>query len=87
GKVDALDGRVGSVETKVDALDGKVDALDGRVGSVETKVDALDAKVDAKFAETDRRLDKLESKVDGLQGTQLEMMDILVAIQRKLDVN
>jgi outer membrane murein-binding lipoprotein Lpp len=75
--------RINGVSDRVKILDGKVDVLGSRVSVLETKVDTLDTKVDA----LDIKVDRLDTKVDTLQGNQTEMMQILIAIQRKLDVN
>ncbi|MEU8360834.1 hypothetical protein AB0C27_32955 [Nonomuraea sp. NPDC048882] len=85
--VDQLGVKVGSLETAVDqlgvrvgSLETKFDQLGVRVGSLETKFDQLETKVDAGF-------DKVDGQISSLQKGQLEMMNILIAIQRKLDVN
>ncbi|MFG1970441.1 coiled-coil domain-containing protein [Nonomuraea fuscirosea] len=94
GTVQKLDARVGRLESKVDRLDArvgsletKVDRLDARVGSLETKVDRLDAKVECLEAKVDAGFDKVDGQISSLQKGQLDMMNILIAIQRKLDVN
>ena len=87
GTVQKLDARVGRLETAVDqlgvrvgSLETKFDQLGVRVGSLETKFDQLETKVDAGF-------DNVDGQISSLQKGQLEMMNILIAIQRKLDVN
>lgn len=75
--------KIDGVAEQVKFLDSKFTQLDGRVGLLETRFDALDTKVDA----LDTKVGVLDTKVDGLQENQMEMMHILIAIQRKLDVN
>lgn len=78
--VKALDGTVHELKGQVSQLDVRVGRLETRVGRLDTKVDQLDTKVDAGF-------DKVDGQISSLQKGQLEMMNILIAIQRKLDVN
>ncbi|MEV4170937.1 hypothetical protein [Nonomuraea sp. NPDC049709] len=71
-----IDGVATQLNERIDGVAEQVKLLDGRVGVLETKVDNLEVKVD-----------RLDAKVDGLQEGHTEMMHILIAIQRKLDVN
>jgi outer membrane murein-binding lipoprotein Lpp len=75
--------RINGVANQVKALDGKVTQLDTRLTAVETKVDRLDTRLTT----VEMKVDRLDTKVDALAGSQTDMMQILIAIQRKLDVN
>ncbi|MFC5829361.1 hypothetical protein [Nonomuraea insulae] len=75
-KFTQLDGRVGVLETRFDRLEVRFDRLETRFDGLEARVGSLETKVD-----------RLDTKVDGLQENQTEMMHILIAIQRKLEVN
>ncbi|MEV0168347.1 coiled-coil domain-containing protein [Nonomuraea fuscirosea] len=86
-QVKSLNGTVQKLDARVGRLESKVDRLDARVGSLETKVDQLEAKVDARFEQVDARFDKVDGQISSLQKGQVDMMNILIAIQRKLDVN
>ncbi|PRX62524.1 hypothetical protein B0I32_11217 [Nonomuraea fuscirosea] len=87
GTVQKLDARVGRLESKVDQLDARVGSLEIRVGSLETKVDQLGVKVECLEAKVDAGFDKVDGQISDLQKGQMDMMNILIAIQRKLDVN
>lgn len=86
-QVKSLNGTVQKLDARVGRLESKVDRLDARVGSLETKVDRLDAKVECLEAKVDAGFDKVDGQISSLQKGQLDMMNILIAIQRKLDVN
>ncbi|MEV4070540.1 coiled-coil domain-containing protein [Nonomuraea fuscirosea] len=86
-QVKSLNGTVQKLDARVGRLESKVDQLDARVGSLETKVDRLDAKVECLEAKVDAGFDKVDGQISSLQKGQLDMMNILIAIQRKLDVN
>ncbi|MEV0312621.1 coiled-coil domain-containing protein [Nonomuraea fuscirosea] len=86
-QVKSLNGTVQKLDARVGRLESKVDRLDARVGSLETKVDQLEAKVDARFEQVDARFDKVDGQISSLQKGQVDMMNILIAIQRKLDAN
>ncbi|MEV5502066.1 hypothetical protein AB0M50_42375 [Nonomuraea fuscirosea] len=86
-QVKSLNGTVQKLDTRVGRLESKVDQLDARVGSLETKVDRLDAKVECLEAKVDAGFDKVDGQISSLQKGQVDMMNILIAIQRKLDVN
>lgn len=79
-RINGVANDVKALDGTVQELKGQVSRLDARVGSLETKFDQLEAKVDAGF-------DKVDGQISSLQKGQLEMMNILIAIQRKLDVN
>ncbi|GAA3540579.1 hypothetical protein GCM10022419_020870 [Nonomuraea rosea] len=82
--------RINGVANQVKVLDGKVTQLDTRLTAVETTVDRLGARltgVETKVDKIDTKVDQLDTKVDALAGSQTDMMQILIAIQRKLDVN
>ncbi|MFI7698609.1 hypothetical protein [Nonomuraea sp. NPDC049480] len=94
GKVTKLDERVTRVEDKVDSLEAKMEArfeqVDARFEQIDARFEQIDARfeqIDARFEQVDARFDRLETKVVGLQSGQTEMMSILIAIQRKLDVD
>lgn len=87
GKVTKLDERVTRVEDKVDSLEAKMDARFEQVDARFEQIDARFEQIDARFEQVDARFDRLETKVVGLQSGQTEMMSILIAIQRKLDVD
>jgi len=57
--------------------------LTERINGVANQVKVLDGKV----TKLEARFDRLETKVTGLQDGQTEMMSILIAIQRKLDID
>ncbi|WP_326626292.1 biogenesis of lysosome-related organelles complex 1 subunit 2 [Nonomuraea fuscirosea] len=86
-QVKSLNGTVQKLDTRVGRLESKVDQLDARVGSLETKVDRLDAKVECLEAKVDAGFDKVDGQISSLQKGQVDMMNILIAIQRKLDIN
>ena len=51
-KVDRLDGRLTTLEEKVDRLDGRMTALEGRMASHEARLTTLEEKVDRRLQET-----------------------------------
>ncbi|MEV0612986.1 hypothetical protein AB0I81_06645 [Nonomuraea sp. NPDC050404] len=61
--------------------------LTEKIDGVAEQVAALDARFDARVGDLETRFDRLDTKVDGLQDSHTEMMHILIAIQRKLDMN
>ncbi|MEV5890884.1 hypothetical protein [Nonomuraea fuscirosea] len=79
--------RINGVANQVKSLDGTVQKLGARVGRLETKVDQLDARVGRLETKVDAGFDKVDGQISSLQKGQLDMMNILIAIQRKLDVN
>jgi predicted nuclease with TOPRIM domain len=71
------------LDRRVTTLEVKVDKLDERLTRVEGKVD----KLDERLTRVEGKVDVLDTKVTGLQNGQMEMMSILIAIQRKLDID
>jgi peptidoglycan hydrolase CwlO-like protein len=65
-KLDAVDGKIGTVDSKVGDLDGKIDTVDSKVGDLDGKIDTVDSKV----GDLDSRMDGLGAKMD----TVLELL-------------
>jgi chromosome segregation ATPase len=67
-QVAVLDAKVNALETRVNALETRVNALETRVNALETRVNALETKLDALSADTQHRLQRIETHL-GLDGS------------------
>jgi hypothetical protein len=83
--------RINGVANNLKRLDAKCekrfDAMDRRLDSVDRRFDAVDQRFDAIEQMVEGRLHGLEDTQKGMVTMQTDMMQMLLAIQRKLDVN
>ncbi|MFG2072613.1 hypothetical protein [Nonomuraea maritima] len=96
-RFEAIDQRFEAIDQRFEAMDRQFVAIDQRFVAIDRRFDGLDRRLDAmdrqfeaidvQFGEVGKRLDTLESTQQGMVTMQAEMMQVLLGIQRKLDVN
>lgn len=82
--------RFEAIDQRFEAMDRQFVAIDRRFEGLDRRLDAMDRQfeaIDVQFGEVGKRLDTLESTQQGMVTMQAEMMQVLLGIQRKLDVN
>ncbi|SDL68603.1 hypothetical protein SAMN05421874_1271 [Nonomuraea maritima] len=89
-RFEAIDQRFEAMDRQFEAIDQRFVAIDRRFDGLDRRLDAMDRQfeaIDVQFGEVGKRLDTLESTQQGMVTMQAEMMQVLLGIQRKLDVN
>jgi chromosome segregation ATPase len=79
-----FEGKIGSLETRIDVLEVK---LEGKIGALETRIDALEVKLEGKIGSLETRIDALEVKLEGKIGALETRIDALDAkIDSKFEI-
>ncbi len=87
GKLDALNTRVGRVETTIAPIDARFDGVDARFDGVDARFDGVDARfdgVDARFDALEARFDKLEARFDTMASDVSDARERLARIEGHL---
>jgi len=70
GKIDKIELRMGSLETRIDSVESKIDSVEMRLGSLETQMDSMESKLEA----VDTTIGDMQSTMGTMQ-TQIGSMN------------
>ena len=90
-QVDALNSRVGTLETRMDqqelgrkALQTQLETvhriLVNHIEATNQRFDAIERKLDEKFAEIDQRLDRMDQRLDAMDEKLDRLMTLVIAL-------
>lgn len=66
GRLDTIDGRLNGIDGRLDTVDGRLNGIDGRLDTIDGRLNGIDGrldKVDERFVQVDARFEEIRTQM------------------------